>query len=161
MFPYKRVKVGMVSTAIASLFILASSPVAQASSYLRSNSGGELGFEFEKDGGQGPRLHDNLGPLNHGGSLGFEFEKDGGQGPRLHDNLGPLNHGDSLGFEFEKDGGQGPRFHDNLGPLNHGDSLGFEFEKDGGQGPRFHDKLDLPLGGGKYPSAILWSSKSV
>ncbi|MDQ8770011.1 hypothetical protein RDI91_10275, partial [Streptococcus ruminantium] len=106
-FPYKRVKVGMVSTAIASLFILASGPVAQASSYLRSNSGGELGFEFEKDGGQGSR------------------------------------------------------FHDNLGPLNHGDSLGFEFEKDGGQGSRFHDKLDLPLGGGKYPSAILWSSKSV
>ncbi|MFC5630907.1 MULTISPECIES: YSIRK-type signal peptide-containing protein [Streptococcus] len=146
-YSIRKVKNGVASVVIALLFSLGGVSKVHA---IEQNCGSE-------DWTQGL-----LSRCDHGEvELKFEFEKDGGEGSRFHDHLGPLNHGDSLGFEFEKDGGQGPRFHDHLGPLNHGGSLGFEFEKDGGQGPRFHDNLGLPIGGNKYPSAILWSSKSI
>ncbi|WP_165437472.1 YSIRK-type signal peptide-containing protein [Streptococcus ruminantium] len=142
-FSCKKVKVGLVSAAIASLFILASSPVAQASSYRSSDS---IGFEFDKDGARGSD------------SLGFEFEKDGAPGSdRQHDNIPPRGGGNieicnydggngiisicrgsgtgrynhwgyngysggssnqELGWEYEKDGGNGLRYHDDLGPRN-------------------------------------------
>ncbi|BBA92350.1 YSIRK-type signal peptide-containing protein [Streptococcus ruminantium] len=142
MFSCKKVKVGLVSAAIASLLVLASSPVAQASSYRSSDS---IGFEFDKDGARGSD------------SLGFEFEKDGAPGSdRQHDNIPPRGGGNieicnydggngiisicrgsgtgrynhwgyngysggsnkELGWEYEKDGGNGPRYHDDLGPRN-------------------------------------------
>ncbi|WP_165437231.1 YSIRK-type signal peptide-containing protein [Streptococcus ruminantium] len=148
MFSCKKVKVGLVSAAIASLFILASSPVAQASSYRSSDS---IGFEFDKDGARGSD------------SLGFEFEKDGAPGSdRQHDNIPPRGGGNIEICNY--DGGNGiisicrgsgtgryshwPYNHNynhdyNYGYDNNGSNkeLGWEYEKDGGNGLRYHDDL--------------------
>lgn len=110
MFSYKKVKVGLVSTAIASLLVLASSPVAQASSYkthyddIPPRGGGNIEI-CNYDGGNGIISicrGSGTGRYNHwgyngysGGSsnqeLGFEFDRDGGNGPRYHDGLGSHN----------------------------------------------------------------------
>ncbi|BDD38486.1 YSIRK-type signal peptide-containing protein [Streptococcus ruminantium] len=127
MFSCKKVKVGLVSAAIASLFVLASSPVAQASSYRSSDS---LGFEFEKDGAPGSdRQHDNIPPrgggnieiCNYDGGNGIiSICRGSGTGRYNHWGYNGYSGGSNkeLGWEYEKDGGNGLRYHDDLGPRN-------------------------------------------
>ncbi|WP_165437163.1 YSIRK-type signal peptide-containing protein [Streptococcus ruminantium] len=120
MFSCKKVKVGLVSAAIASLFVLASSPVAQASSYkthydnIPPRGGGNIEICTPYDGtngiisicrGSGTGRYSHW-PYNHNYNHDYNYG---------YDNNGSNKE---LGWEYEKDGGNGLRYHDDLGPRN-------------------------------------------